>query len=106
MPLRALIAGGAPRPRSAGYALIMTGNKEHTMADKTHSDPYNPYAPEPALQQSTWTDGLPHAFTGWGPQTPDPDAKPEPAPAIDLVWKGGGDHRDHQVWSFDRRRHH
>lgn len=55
---------------------------------------------------SNWTDGFPHEFKGWGPQTPDPDETPGPAPATDLVWKGGGDHHDHQVWSFERRRHH
>lgn len=68
--------------------------------------PYNPYAADPELHKSTWTDGFPHAFKGWGPQTPDPEEKPPSSPAIDLVWKGRGDHHDHHVWSFERRRHH
>lgn len=51
----------------------------------------------------TWTDGLPHDFNGWGPQTPDPD---KPSPAVDLAFTGeAGDH--HHVWRFEmRRRHH
>lgn len=59
--------------------------------------------PQPDNLTPTWTDGLPHDFSGWGPQTPDPL---NPSPAVDLFWTGEGyDHR-HQVWRFDGRRHH
>lgn len=80
--------------------------------------PYNPYAPQAddkifgagdvtdAHVHSSWTDGLPHEFKGWGPQTPDPDEdQAAPAPAGDLVWRGKDDDK-HFVWRFDMRRHH
>ena len=58
---------------------------------------------QPDDHSPTWTDGLPHDFTGWGPQTPDPQ---NPSPPLDLQWTGeGGDHQ-HQVWRFEGRRHH
>ncbi len=78
------------------------------MADRTHSDhtPYEPgkfdlAAPEPS--KTSWIDGLPHAFTGWGPRTPDPaDTKP---PGGELHWQGDYDDHAHHVWRFDLRRH-
>ena len=58
---------------------------------------------QPDDHSPTWIDGLPRDFTGWGPQTPDPQ---NPSPALDLQWTGeGGDHQ-HQVWRFEGRRHH
>lgn len=48
----------------------------------------------------SWTDGLPHDFSGWGPQTPDPD---KPSPAVDLAFTGEADDH-HHVWRFDMRR--
>lgn len=56
----------------------------------------------------SWTDGLPHKFKGWGPQTPDPEA-----PAGDgvqfqadggLNWPGESDEGAYHVWRFDGRR--
>ncbi|MEZ6030963.1 MAG: hypothetical protein R3C46_14600 [Hyphomonadaceae bacterium] len=59
----------------------------------------------------TWTDGFPHDFHGWGPQTPDPEATGAGeagfAPDNSLTWVGGSDAHNHHVWRFDgRRRHH
>ncbi len=70
------------------------------MADKTQpSGGVTPHA-------ASWTEGFPHGFRGWGPQTPDPQ---EPitsvAPSDELVWRGGDDHHNHHVWHFDGRRH-
>jgi hypothetical protein len=59
--------------------------------------------PHPGGHEPTWTDGLPHDFSGWGPQTPDPQ---KPSPAIDLTWTGQGGDRGCHVWKFDGRRHH
>lgn len=56
-------------------------------------------APQPD-NHPAWTDGLPHDFNGWGPQTPDPD---KPSPAIDLAFTGEA-HDHHHVWRFDMRR--
>lgn len=66
---------------------------------------------ELAVPSSTqkWTDGLPHDFKGWGPQTPDPNASERaPAPEAELVWRGEDDHHNNFVWHFDgrRSRHH
>ncbi len=74
----------------------------------------HPYGP-PLIGESeapSWTDGLPHDFRGWGPQTPDTDAlggdgvsaQPDGA----LTWDGEDDAQDHHVWRFDgrRRQHH
>ena len=53
-----------------------------------------------------WTDGLPHDFKGWGPQTPDlVETTSPPAPHSELVWRGDDDHHNHYVWHFDGRRH-
>lgn len=77
------------------------------MADRTHSD-HSAYEPgkfdlEAATATPSWTDGLPHGFSGWGPQTPDPgDAK---APGGELQWQGEYDDHVHHVWRFDLRRH-
>lgn len=90
------------------------------MASKHHpADHRSPYRLEdlrygpPALGDSeakSWTDGLPHDFKGWGPQTPNPD---EPVSEVvsgqpqSLTWDGEGDAHNHHVWRFDgRRRHH
>jgi hypothetical protein len=58
----------------------------------------------------SWVDGLPHGFTGWGPQTPDPDAPDATSqPQAALTWDGEEDRLNHHVWRFDgrgRRRHH
>ncbi len=59
--------------------------------------------------RNRWTDGLPHDFRGWGPQTPDPvETTKQPAPQHELLWGGGGDHHNHYIWHFDgrRNRHH
>ncbi len=86
------------------------------MADRTPSDSplasdrldtkFNPYS---GGEHTSWTDGLPHDFKGWGPQTPDPS---EPDPSVDvhladegLRWDGEETHK-HIVWRFDGRRHH
>lgn len=58
----------------------------------------------------SWTDGLPHDFKGWGPQTPDPE-EPEAEEGVSffddgLSWRGETDTRNHFVWRFDGRRHH
>lgn len=81
------------------------------MADKTVSDrepaPYQPGNFDigvDAPHKSTWTDGLPHDFKGWGPRTPDPEN--EPAPEGELHWHGEYDDHTHHVWRFDLRRHH
>jgi hypothetical protein len=82
------------------------------MADKTPSDSplaadrldskFNAHAGD---EHHSWTEGLPHDFTGWGPRTPDPS---EDLHVADdgLHWAGEESHR-HIVWSFDRKhRHH
>ena len=59
--------------------------------------------------RNKWTDGLPHDFKGWGPQTPDPvEEATQPSPRDELLWRGDGDHHNHYVWHFDGRRgrHH
>lgn len=57
-------------------------------------------------KNTTWTDGLPHDFRGWGPQTPDPDEKASESTARhELLWRGEDDHHNHYVWHFDGRRH-
>jgi hypothetical protein len=59
---------------------------------------------------ASWTDGLPHDFKGWGPQTPDPDAPAQGGvvfqPESGLSWAGEGDERSYHVWHFDGRRRH
>lgn len=78
------------------------------MADRTHSDHW-PYEPgkfdfvQPEPMKSSWVDGLPQAFSGWGPQTPDP-SDPNP-PGGELQWQGEYDDHAHHVWRFDLRRH-
>ncbi|RYZ13638.1 MAG: hypothetical protein EON61_06590 [Alphaproteobacteria bacterium] len=86
------------------------------MADRTPSD--SPMASDRLESKfnaykggdHNWTEGLPHDFRGWGPQTPDP-AEDLPAPTDmhvkddGLHWSGGEEHR-HIVWRFDRRHHH
>ena len=87
------------------------------MADRTPSDSpiasdrldtkFDPYS---GGEHGSWTDGLPHDFKGWGPQTPDPadEAKPDGLNLADdgLRWDGEESHK-HIVWSFDRKhRHH
>lgn len=59
--------------------------------------------PHAESHEPTWTDGLPHDFSGWGPQTPDPQ---NPSPAIDLAWTGQGYDHGRHIWKFDGRRHH
>lgn len=65
-----------------------------------------------AGHKANWTDGLPHNFQGWGPQTPDPDAPATESgayhPESSLTWGGEGDERSHHVWRFDggRRNSH
>jgi len=58
----------------------------------------------------SWTEGLPHDFKGWGPQTPDPDAPAKDSVAFEsdsqLSWAGESDERNHHVWHFDGRRRH
>lgn len=87
------------------------------MADNTPSDSplandrlekkFDPYS---GGEHHSWTEGLPHDFRGWGPQTPDP-SEPDPVREIHLAddglrWSGEEDRR-HIVWRFDwRRRHH
>lgn len=56
--------------------------------------------PQPDNPAPTWTDGLPHGFSGRGLQTPDPL---NPSPAVDLLWTGEGHDHRHQVWLFDGR---
>jgi hypothetical protein len=84
-------------------------------AQKDHPGPfagdYNPYAPGNydvggfgfgGTDKTTpkWTDGFPHDFRGWGPQTPLPDSE-------DLSWRSEGedDDRDHVVWRFEPKHH-
>ena len=82
------------------------------MADRTPSDSplasdrldtkFNPYS---GGDHGSWTDGLPHDFKGWGPQTPDP-AEEHRLAEDGLRWDGEESHR-HIVWRFDRKhRHH
>ena len=64
-----------------------------------------------AAPKANWTDGLPHNFQGWSPQTPDPDAQATDAatfqPDNSLTWAGESHEQNHHVWNFDgRRRHH
>ncbi len=74
------------------------------MADKMHHTPA-----DKAAQKSSWLDGLPHDFSGWGPQTPDPEEARAGeiffVPENGLTWRGDEDHNLH-VWRFDGRRHH
>jgi hypothetical protein len=100
-----------PRALSAWQSLQLVQDKERIMANKTlHTDADSPYAPGKfdlgAMQQhrSNWTDGFPHEFKGWGPQTPDPAQSD--VPATELVWEAGDDHAGHYVWRFDLRRRH
>ncbi len=80
------------------------------MADRTQ--PQNPNFPapgrfEPGGHLPSWTDGFPHDFKGWGPQTPDidqPDHIQFRQPESDLIWRGE-EERDHIVWRFEPRRH-
>lgn len=85
------------------------------MADRTPSD--SPMASDRINTQfnayknndHNWTEGLPHDFKGWGPQTPDPEEdRVRDAYAGDegLHWNGGEDDHKHIVWRFDRRKHH
>lgn len=84
------------------------------MADRTPSDsPMTSDRLDPKFSankggEHNWTEGLPHGFIGWGPQTPDP-ADPHPIEVHvgddGLHWSGGEEHK-HIVWRFDRRRHH
>ena len=99
------------------------------MADKRHptdeapndrpnpfAGEYNPYVPgsyelggfgfgganAPASEKTApkWTDGFPHDFHGWGPQTPLPDNE-------DLTWRSDSEREDHNhiVWRFDGKHH-
>ena len=61
--------------------------------------------------RARWTDGFPHDFHGWGPQTPTPDNElPEGAEHVKLrvpdhlTWHGD-DRDDHIVWRYDGARH-
>lgn len=85
------------------------------MADRTPSD--SPMASDrldPKFNaynggDHNWTEGLPHDFKGWGPQTPDPAEEIAPDMHIGddgLHWTGSEDTNKHIVWSFDRRKHH
>jgi len=92
------------------------------MADKAPpidiDDPYRPADYDFGVlygrtdHKASWTDGLPHDFKGWGPQTPDPDAPAGEGAAYQLdtslTWAGEGDAPSHHVWRFDggRRRQH
>ncbi|MBK8838415.1 MAG: hypothetical protein IPO30_06875 [Hyphomonadaceae bacterium] len=82
------------------------------MADTTPSDSplasdrsepkFDPYS---GGEHHSWTEGLPHDFKGWGPQTPDPAEEVHLADD-GLTWSGEEDH-EHIVWRFDRgHRHH
>lgn len=58
-----------------------------------------------------WTDGFPHSFHGWGPQTPTPDNELSEADSHvklgvpdDLTWQGGND-EDHIIWRYEGTRH-
>lgn len=77
-----------------------------TLTDDNHYGPGN-FDLAASPHKNTWTDGLPHDFRGWGPQTPDPQdsVTAKPAPTDELVWQGGDDHHNHYVWHFDGRRH-
>jgi hypothetical protein len=75
------------------------------MADKIHLNGIDTQMPP----KTSWLDGLPHDFNGWGPQTPDPDdvhiAGADFVPDTELTWRGDEDRNLH-VWRFDGRRHH
>lgn len=76
------------------------------MADRTPSD--SPMASD-RIGDHNWTEGLPHNFKGWGPQTPDPAEEATAgiyAGDKGLHFNGGDDDHKHIVWRFDRRRHH
>jgi hypothetical protein len=89
------------------------------MADKSPTidinDPYRPADYDfgvlygSAAPKPSWTDGLPHNFQGWGPQTPDPDAPASEAGAFrpddSLTFSGDSHDHNHHVWHFDGRRH-
>lgn len=94
------------------------------MADKSTIDINDPYRQDDydfgvlygsATPKASWTDGLPHNFQGWGPQTPDPDARGPDLrdtsndafhPENSLTWAGEGDERNLHVWRFEGRRRH
>ncbi len=61
-----------------------------------------------AARAPTWTDGLPHHFKGWGPQTADPEGASAEGVEFQsdngLSWGGDSDERAHHVWRFDGRR--
>lgn len=75
------------------------------MADRTPSD--SPMAND-RIGDHNWTEGLPHDFKGWGPQTPDPDEHVIDMHVGDegLHWSGNEDSHRHIVWRFDHRVRH
>jgi hypothetical protein len=90
----------------------MANKPQPTDLDRPYRLEDHAYGP-PGLGDSeakSWTDGLPHDFKGWGPQTPDPDAPAEASePDGALTWDGEDEGSSHHVWRFDgrgRRRHH
>jgi hypothetical protein len=71
------------------------------MADKPHSNDHS----------SSWLDGFPHDFNGWGPKTPDPELPQADVillPDDRLSWSGEDHGSNLHVWRFDgrRRSHH
>lgn len=82
----------------------MADKTTHTSGGKERAI-YTPYAADFEAggnsgheHKPSWTDGFPHDFHGWGPQTPEPDDE--------LVWRGGhGESRHHVIWRFDRKHH-
>jgi hypothetical protein len=67
---------------------------EQTMADKPNPPPAND-RPLNHGHLANWTDGFPHSFHGWGPQTPDP---------AELGYTQGTDHGVEQHDSLDTHR--
>ncbi|CAN0498055.1 unnamed protein product, partial [Phaeothamnion confervicola] len=59
-----------------------------------------------------WTDGFPHDFHGWGPQTPIPDNELPQGKRVklkvrdELTWHADwyGKDKDHIIWRYDGAR--
>ncbi len=79
------------------------------MADPKHIDPFS----SGDDHKPSWTDGFPHSFHGWGPQTPTPDNELASdaehinlRPDDELTWRPIRDETgDHIVWRYETTRH-
>ena len=79
-----------------------TRPSDSSLASDRSEMKFDPYS---GGEHHSWTEGLPHDFKGWGPQTANPADEVHLADD-GLKWNGEEDHK-HIVWRFDRRhRHH